>query len=211
MPLIDATGTGTDLDAALDAAAAALGAGGVVGVPTDTVYGLAAAPEVEGATAAVFALKGRPEGAALPVLVAGFDQAAGVGDMEGAAGVLAGRLWPGGLTLVVRRRAGVEWDLGGDPATIGLRCPAHEVARELCRRCGPLVATSANRHGEPALASAAEVVEAFPGLVVLDGGECRGVASTVVDLTGPEPRLLRAGEVPWEDVTDALAVGGWGP
>ncbi|HET6811858.1 MAG TPA: L-threonylcarbamoyladenylate synthase [Acidimicrobiales bacterium] len=211
MPLIDATGTGPDLDAALDAAAAALAAGGVVGIPTDTVYGLAAAPQVEGATAAVFALKGRPEGAALPVLVAGLDQAATVGDMEGAAGALAAQLWPGGLTLVVPRRPGIAWDLGGDAATIGLRCPDHEVARELCRRCGPLVATSANRHGEPALAGASEVVDSFPGLVVLEGGECRGVASTVVDLTGGEPRLLRAGAVPWEDVQAALAVGGWGP
>ena len=211
MPLIDATGTGPDLDAALDAAAAALRAGGVVGIPTETVYGLAAAPGVEGATEAVFALKGRPGGTALPVMVAGFDQAATLGEMEGAAGVLAGSLWPGGLTLVVHRRPGVGWDLGGDAATIGLRCPDHEVARELCRRCGPLVATSANRHGEPALAGAAEVVDAFPGLVVLDGGECRGVASTVVDLIGPEPRLIRAGAVPWEDVLGALAVGGWEP
>ena len=208
MPLIDATGTGPDLDAALDAAAAALQAGGVIGLPTDTVYGLAAAPEVEGATAAVFALKGRPGDSALPVLVADRGQAAGLGDLGGPAGVLAARLWPGGITLLVRRRPGVTWDLGGDPATIGLRCPAHDVARELSRRCGPLVATSANRHGEPALAGAAEVVEAFPGLVVLDGGECRGVASTVVDLTGPEPRLVRAGAVPWEDVAAALAVGG---
>ena len=211
MPLIDATGTGPDLDAALGAAAAALAAGGVVGIPTETVYGLAAAPGVEGATEAVFALKGRPGEAALPVLVAGLDQADAAGEMEGAAGELAARLWPGGLTIVVRRRPGIEWDLGGDPATIGLRCPDHEVARELCRRCGPLVATSANRHGEPALAGADEVVDAFPGLVVVDGGVCRGVASTVVDLTGDEPRLLRVGAVPWEDVLAALAVGGWGP
>jgi L-threonylcarbamoyladenylate synthase len=211
MPLIDATGTGRDFDAALDAAAAALAAGGVVGIPTETVYGLAAAPGVDGATEAVFSLKGRPGGAPLPVIVAGFDQAASLAEMEGAARVLAAGLWPGGLTLVVSRRPGIDWDLGGDPATIGLRCPDHEVARELCRRCGPLVATSANRHGEPALAGAAEVVDSFPGLVVLDGGECRGVASTVVDLTGAEPGLLRAGAVAWEDVLAALAVGGWGP
>jgi tRNA threonylcarbamoyl adenosine modification protein (Sua5/YciO/YrdC/YwlC family) len=172
------------------------------------VYGLAAAPGVEGATAAVFALKGRPGGAPLPVLVAGLGQASSLGQLEGAAAALAERLWPGGLTLVVPRRPGIGWELGGDPATIGLRCPAHEVARELCRRCGPLVATSANRHGEPDLASAAEVVDAFPGLVVLDGGECRGVASTVVDLTGAEPRRVRAGAVPWEDVLAALGVGG---
>jgi len=204
MPLLDATASGPDLEAALGAVSATLAAGGVVGLPTDTVYGLAALPGVTGATAAVFGLKGRPDESPLPVLVTGPEQAAELGQMEGAAGLLAGRLWPGGLTLVVPRRSGIAWDLGGDPATIGLRCPDHPVARLLCARCGPLAATSANRHGEPALASAAEVVEAFPGLVVLDGGECRGVASTVVDLTGPEPRLLRRGAVAWEDVLASL-------
>ena len=173
-------------------------------MPTDTVYGLAAAPGVAGATAAVFALKGRPDDTPLPVLVSGREQAEAVGRMDGPAARLAERFWPGGLTLVVPRRPGVDWELGGNPATIGLRCPAHPVPRELCARCGPLVATSANRHGEPALAGAAEVVEAFPGLVVLDGGECRGVPSTVVDLTGNEPRLLRSGAVAWEDVLQAL-------
>ena len=205
MPLLDASRAGPARDEAVAAAGAVLAAGGVVGLPTDTVYGLAVAPGVAGATAAVFALKGRPEDTPLPVLVDGPEQAGEVGDLAGAAGELARRLWPGGLTLVVPRRPGVDWDLGGPPHTIGLRCPAHPVPRQLCARCGPLATTSANRHGEPALAGAAEVVEAFPGLLVLDGGEGRGVASTVVDLTGPEPRLLRAGAVAWEDVLEVLA------
>ena len=203
MPLLDATGRDLPVEAALETAVATLRAGGVVGVPTDTVYGLAADPRVPGATAGVFALKGRPEHSPLPVLVDGVAQGATVGVIQGLAAVLAERLWPGGLTIVVSRAPGVDFDLGGEPETVGLRCPDDAVTRELCRRAGPLAVTSANRHGEPAPAGAAEVAESFPGLLVLDGGECRGVPSTVVDLTGPEPRQLRAGAVPWDDVLAA--------
>jgi L-threonylcarbamoyladenylate synthase len=174
-----------------------------VGLPTDTVYGLAADPAVSGSTAAIFALKGRPSSVALPVLVSGVDQADELGALSDGAHALARSLWPGGLTIVVGRRPGVELDLGGGNATIGLRCPAHPVPLELCRLSGPLVATSANRHGEPDLAGAEEVAEAFPGLLVLDGGECRGVSSTVVDATGEEPRLLRPGALPWDEVLSA--------
>ena len=174
-----------------------------MGLPTDTVYGLAVDPAVAGATGALFALKGRPVGTALPVLVAGVEQADRLGDLSDGAHALARSLWPGGLTLVVGRRSGVEMELGGRPDFIGLRCPAHPVPLALCRQSGPLAATSANRHGEPDLASASEVAEIFPGLLVLDGGECRGVSSTVVDASEDEPRLLRAGAVPWEEVLAA--------
>lgn len=201
MPVVEALGDPPPPDA-LEAARAALAAGGVVGLPTDTVYGLAADPAVEGATLAIFALKGRPGSTPLPVLVSGIAQADSVAVLGVGARALIGRLWPGGLTVVVPRRTGVAFELGGSPETIGLRCPAHPIPVQLCRS-GPLVATSANRHGEPDLASAAEVAEAFPGLLVLDGGECRGVSSTVVDATGQQPRLLRTGAVPWEDVLRA--------
>ena len=206
MPVLDASGPGPSFDRAVDAAAAVLAAGGVVGIPTDTVYGLATDPVAPGSSEAVFALKGRPADTPLPVLVAGVDQAARVGRLGTVGLLLAETLWPGGLTLVVERQAGVEWDLGGSPATVGLRCPDHPVALALCLR-GPITATSANRHGEPALAGAAEVAEAFPGLLVLDGGECRGVPSTVVDLTGAVPVLRRAGAVDWEQVEALLGQG----
>jgi len=198
MPILDASGA--SLDAALDAAVSVLSAGGVVGLPTDTVYGLASDPKVDGSSDAVFALKGRPEHTPLPVLVADLAQADELGRLGTPAHRLAEAFWPGGLTLVVPRRPGVDWDLGGDPATIGLRCPDHAVARALCARAGAVTATSANRHGEPPLAGASEVAESFPGLIVLDGGECRGVSSTVVDLTGSRPALLRAGAVAWERI-----------
>ncbi|MHB1446159.1 MAG: L-threonylcarbamoyladenylate synthase [Acidimicrobiales bacterium] len=202
MPLVEAAGDPPSPDA-ITAARATLSAGGVVALPTDTVYGLAADPAVAGATGALFALKGRPVGTALPVLVAGVEQADRLGDLSDGAHALARSLWPGGLTLVVGRRPGVEMELGGRPDRIGLRCPSHPVPLALCRQSGPLAVTSANRHGEPDLASASEVAETFPGLLVLDGGECRGVSSTVVDASEDQPRLLRAGAVPWEDVLAA--------
>jgi L-threonylcarbamoyladenylate synthase len=202
LPLVEADGDPPPSDA-ITAARAALAAGGVIGIPTDTVYGLAADPAVPGGTDALFALKGRPSSVALPVLVSGVVQADLIGDLSDGAHALARSLWPGGLTLVVGRRSGIDMDLGGRPDRIGLRCPAHPVPLELCRRSGPLAATSANRHGDSDLASASEVAETFPGLLVLDGGECRGVSSTVVDATGDTPQLIRAGAVTWEEVLAA--------
>jgi L-threonylcarbamoyladenylate synthase len=195
----------------LSAAAAALGAGQVVAIPTDTVYGLAVDPSRPGATAALFELKGRPSGMALAVLVADLDQADALASHDGQAGLstaarrLAERFWPGALTLVTSRRAGIDWDLGGDPATLGLRCPADDVARSLCATVGPLAATSANRHGEPPLQIAGEVIGSFgTGLLVIDGGRRDGLPSTVVDLTTEPMRCRRAGEVSWEDVLAAV-------
>lgn len=199
MPLVDA-GEDPPSPDAIHAALAALRAGGVVGLPTDTVYGLAVDPSVPGATAALFSLKGRPSTTPLPVLVSGIEQAEQLGIFGVGSRSLAEALWPGALTIVVERHRAARMDLGGSTATIGLRCPSHSVPRELCRRSGPVAATSANRHGEPDLASAAEVAEAFPGLLILDGGECRGVSSTVVDATGEEPLLLRAGALAWGEI-----------
>jgi tRNA threonylcarbamoyl adenosine modification protein (Sua5/YciO/YrdC/YwlC family) len=117
------------------------------------------------------------------------------------------RFWPGPLTLVVARRPGLGADLGDDVATIGVRCPAHPVARKLCAAVGPLATTSANLHGCPPLTTAAAVASAFGDAVavVLDGGACTGLPSTVVDCTGATPTLLRQGGVAWDDV---LAVFG---
>ena len=196
-------------EAVLGRAAAALRAGEVVAVPTDTVYGLAADPAVPGATDAVFALKGRPPRLALPVLVADLGQAdavAGPGGLAGPGLVLAEAFWPGGLTVVVPRRPGLGWTLGGDEESVGLRCPASGSARRLCAAVGPLATTSANRHREAPATSAAEVTRAFgTGLLVVDGGPCRGEPSTVVDVSGAEPRLVREGGVPWRDVLAVLA------
>jgi L-threonylcarbamoyladenylate synthase len=185
----------------------ALRGGSVVAIPTDTVYGLAVDPARPGAVDALFALKGRPAGLSVAVLVADMAQAdalAAGGAMPPEARRLALRFWPGALTLVVVRRAGLGWDLGGDPGTIGLRCPAHDLARELCRLVGPLATTSANRHGEAPLVTAEEVVATFGDqLVVVDGGRCDAAPSTVADTTVVPPRCLRTGTLAWEEVLAA--------
>lgn len=185
---------------ALDEVLSALGRGEVVAVPTDTVYGLAADPRRPGATARLFARKGRPEAVALPVLVADAGELARLAEpLPPEASALVARWWPGPLTVVVRRAAGVDWELGGDPTTIGVRCPDHDLLRELLRRSGPLAVTSANLHGEPPCATPAEVRARLGGdLLVLDGGRCAGTPSTVVDWTSGKPRLLRPGPVPFE-------------
>jgi tRNA threonylcarbamoyl adenosine modification protein (Sua5/YciO/YrdC/YwlC family) len=192
--------------ASLDQVEAALLAGQVVALPTDTVYGVAVALEVPGATGGLFDVKRRPRDVDLPVLVADLEQAEGLGQMDGHALALAERFWPGALTMVLARQPGVDVDLGRRAETVGLRCPDHDIVRDLCRRVGPLATTSANLHGEPTAESAAEVVRQLGGdLLVLDGGQCRGAPSTVIEVIAGPPRLLRQGRIPWEDIEEALA------
>lgn len=184
----------------LERAAFALIAGQVVGIPTDTVYGLAVYPECGRATEALFALKGRPWSLGLPVLVSGTEQAEALasGGLPEMARRIADSFWPGAVTLVVCRRAGIDWLLGGDAATIAVRCPANPVTRALCERVGPLATTSANFHGEAPLATAEELRARFGDRValVIDGGRLTGRPSTIVDMTGDELRCLREGAVP---------------
>lgn len=188
-----------DDPAAVERAAKALLGGGLVVLPTETVYGLAALASDPAATRALFARKGR--GADVPVAVlcadAGQALALAADDVPALAGELAATHWPGPLTMVLRRRPGLGWALGEPTDTIGLRCPAHDLVRALAARVGPLATTSANRHGMPTPSSAAEAAEQLLGEVdlVLDGGMLSGTPSTVVDLTGPEPRVLRPGPV----------------
>jgi L-threonylcarbamoyladenylate synthase len=204
--LIDAR----DLDGAITAAADALRRGLVVALPTDTVYGIGALPSVPGATDRLFALKGRSTDVPLAVLCADAGQALGLAD-EAEVGEdvhrIAGRLWPGPLTLVLPRRPGLGYQLGEPAATVGVRCPDHDLVRALAREVGPIATTSANRHGEPTPPTAAEVAALFgegDGVaVVLDGGRCAAPPSTVVDATGPSWRVLRQGELPLTTVEEA--------
>jgi tRNA threonylcarbamoyl adenosine modification protein (Sua5/YciO/YrdC/YwlC family) len=191
----------------LDSAEKALRAGQIVAIPTDTVYGLAADAFHTGVADRLFAAKHRPRDVDLPVLVADEEQAlalaTGVPDV---ARRLMARFWPGALTLVLPRNPDVVADLGDDEATIGVRCSDHPVPMALCRRVGPLATTSANLHGQPTATTAAAVTELFGSAValVLDGGECAGSPSTVVDCTGAEPKLLREGRIPWSDLLSVL-------
>lgn len=186
----------TDDPAALDLAADALAAGEAIVLPTDTVYGLAALPS---ATAPLYALKGRPESIPIAVLIESADQVVGMVEWPDAAARLADAFWPGPLTIVVRRR--------GADDTLGLRCPDHPFVRALAGRVGPLATTSANRHGEPTPSTVTDVLAALHGSVVLavDGGPCGGVASTVVDVTGPKVVIVRTGPISAEQV-EAVAL-----
>ena len=195
----------------VDAAVSALRAGLVVVVPTDTVYGVAAATSVPGSTAALFRVKERPTTVALPVLCADEGSARALaGALTRAAERLIARCWPGPLTIVVPRRAGLGLDLGGtDDATIGLRVPDAPVVRAIAAQVGPLACTSANRHGEPTPASAAAAAAALgPGVAaVVEGGSLAGEPSTVVALLDDEPRILRQGALPAEVIEAVLRDG----
>lgn len=198
---------------ALQPAIAALRSGGVVAVPTDTVYGLVGLASTPGIGAKLAAIKGRQAEVAVQVLVADTvqaDQLAGPDGLAPLARRLAEREWPGGLTIVTERRPGLVLDLGGDPTSIGLRWPDHQVVVELCQAVGPLAATSANLHGHPPLTSAAEVAGAFGDelATVVDGGNGGAEASTVVDVRAGVPRLLRQGAVPWSRIAEAAGVTG---
>lgn len=190
----------------LDRVVDALRAGSVVAIPTDTVYGLAAALE-PGPIAAVFEAKGRPGDLALPVLVGGRPQLAQVvASFPAAAGRLADRFWPGPLTIVVAAKKKVGRLLGGDGRTVGVRWPDHPFVEELCLATGPLAVTSANAHGEPPCSTASAVGERFDAAsvaLVVDGHGGAGTPSTVVDCTRA-PRCLREGALEWALVESAL-------
>jgi L-threonylcarbamoyladenylate synthase len=154
----------------------------------------------------LFALKDRPDEVPIAVLVASAEQAGElVEPLTGPAERLVGALWPGPLTVVLRRRADVHVDIGGDGSTIGVRCPDHAFLRALAAEVGPLATTSANRHGEPTPPTARAAAAALTRDValVVDGGPCLGVASTVVDGTDPALAILRAGPITPEQVQAA--------
>ena len=185
--------------ASLGRAATVLLAGGSVVLPTDTVYGLAALPSVAGATDQLVILKARAAAQPFAVLVADVAQAHDL--IEPPADHVAAwmaSLWPGPLTLVLRRSAEAHTlVLGGDLHTIGVRCPDHAFVRELAAMVGPIATTSANRHGHPTPTSARAAAAALTGPVglVVDGGVAGTVASTVVDATSQTWRILRPGAI----------------
>jgi L-threonylcarbamoyladenylate synthase len=202
------------LTADLGRAAAALEAGGLVGLPTETVYGLAADAENPAAVARIFAVKGRPADHPLIVHVAGADQLdAWAARIPAYARRLAEALWPGPLTLVLPRTARAGDHVTGGQDTVGLRAPAHPVARELLRATGlALAAPSANRFGRVSPTSAAHVVAELGALldpardVVLEGGRCGvGVESAILDCTGKAPVVLRPGAI---DAATVRRLGG---
>ena len=196
MPLVPALGEHPP-EPALDAAEEALRAGDAVVLPTDTVYGVAVDPFAHGATDRLFVIKRRPRDVPLAVLVADVAQALRLSDgVTPEVERIMERFWPGAVTLVVRRREGLDVDLGSSVETVGIRCPAHPVPLALAKRIGPLATTSANVHGQPTPPTPAAIAEALgDDLLVLDAGPIAGVPSTVLDVTGPEIKVIREGAV----------------
>ena len=178
-----------------------LRSGGVVALPTDTVYGIAVALDVPGGIERLFQVKRRPPDRGIMLLLSAASQAASIGVMGAAASALADACWPGGLTVVVPQRPDVPLPaaLTGGTPTIGLRVPDHDAPRALAAGVGPLPTTSANVSGLPEARDAQEILAQLGEGVdlILDGGEARGgPPSTVVDCTGERPLVLRDGAIP---------------
>jgi L-threonylcarbamoyladenylate synthase len=199
----------TDVDLALER----LRSGGLVAVPTETVYGLAADAEHAGAVARIYEVKGRPTDHPLIVHVAGLDALDGwVAEVSDDARTLGATCWPGPLTMLLARGERATDAVTAGRSTIGMRSPAHPLTRELLRRFGGgLAAPSANRFGKVSPTTAQHVLDDIgdvlvPGRdLVLDGGPCSvGVESTIVDLTVSPPQVLRAGAITPDDITRLL-------
>ena len=192
----------------LDAAAAAIARGELVLLPTDTVYGVGADAFSPAAVARLLGAKNRGRAMPVPVLIGEASTLAGLTmSVPRPAQQLAEAFWPGGLTLVVEHAPSLAWDLGDAEGTVAVRLPDDDVARDLLRRTGPLAVSSANRSGRPAATTAEEAAAQLGehAAVVLDGGPRAGsAASTIVDCTGPVPRVLRVGAVPVERVREVL-------
>lgn len=203
---------GTQVGTSIDDALAVLRRGGLVGIPTETVYGLAADARNEQAVRRIFSTKGRPADHPLIVHIA---DAALVGqwacDLPPAAAILAGACWPGPLTLLLRRRPDVLDAVTGGRETVGVRVPAHPLTGELLARFGGgLAAPSANLFGQVSPTTAAHVAHDLGDLVdyVLDGGACPiGVESTIVDCTTAPPQILRPGGISVEQIVALLGEG----
>ena len=180
-------------------AVAAAREGSLIVFPTDTVYGIAARPDVAAATARLFDAKSRPRDLTLPLLAASAAHARLVALFDARADRLAAACWPGGLTLVLPRTPhSQDWDLGGDRASIGVRVPAHPLALAVLAATGPLATTSANRSGSPPATTCEELVAAFGGEVevyLCQDEPLAGTASTVVSLLGSTLGILRVGDL----------------
>jgi L-threonylcarbamoyladenylate synthase len=176
--------------------------------PTDTVYGVGTDAFVPGASVELLRLKGRGRQMPVAVLVGSLRTMTGLaaGDLEPVT-ELARAFWPGGLTIVCRAQPSLHWDLGNTDSTVALRMPLHPVALELLADVGPMATSSANRTGSPAAVSAQQAIDAFGEEVFcyLDGGSVgESVASTIVDLSGESPVVLRTGAVSIAQLREVL-------
>jgi L-threonylcarbamoyladenylate synthase len=196
--------------AGIASAISALRGGRLVVLPTDTVYGIGADAFDRDAVAALLSAKGRGRDMPVPVLVGSWHTIDGlVYSVPNSARQLIRAFWPGALSLVVRQAPSLQWDLGDAHGTVMLRMPLHPVAIELLRDVGPMAVSSANISGRPPAVTVDEARDQLGDLVevYLNGGPAeQQAASTIVDLTGAHPRVLRHGPVTVESVAEVLGV-----
>src|SRR5580700_9313296 len=194
----------------LAAAAAAVLRGEIVVLPTDTVYGVGADAFSPAAVQRMLTAKGRGRDMPSPVLVGTIRAAAALVEDLGPFGQqLIDEFWPGGLTIVCRATRSLSWDLGDTKGTVAIRMPEDSIALDLLRETGPMAVSSANRTGLPAATTAVEARDQLGEAVsvYLDNGKVPGgVASTIVDLTGAQPRLLRRGAISVGRLREVAAV-----
>lgn len=197
---------------AIDEAVDAVAGGGLVVLPTDTVYGIGADAFSPAAVQALLDAKGRGRQMPPPVLIGDVRTLDGLAtDVPAHARLLAEAFWPGGLTIIVRAQPSLAWDLGETNGTVALRVPDHATARALLRRTGPMAVSSANRTGQDAALTAADAYRMLGDRVrvYLDAGESPGqVASTIVDATGPRLRVVRQGAISLVALNEVAPVRG---
>ena len=185
--------------AGIAAAVTAARAGELIVLPTDTVYGIGADAFIPASVTTMLAAKGRGRNMPPPVLVGTARAAAALVDDLGAFGQdLIDEFWPGALTLVFRASPTLMWDLGDTKGTVALRMPLHAVALDVLKQTGPMAVSSANRHGQPAATTAYDAEQQLGETVsvYLDGGPCAdSIPSTILDLTGTIPKVLRSGAI----------------
>jgi L-threonylcarbamoyladenylate synthase len=197
-----------DRDRGIAAAIEAVKGGELVVLPTDTVYGLGADAFTPHAVTSLLNAKGRGRDVPPPVLVGSRHTLDGlVFNLPRTARDLVEAFWPGALTIVVQHSPTLQWDLGDTGGTVAVRMPLHPVAIELLRETGPMAVSSANKHGMPPATTAEEAREQleYAVRVYLEAGPCPDpVPSTIVDVSGDVPRVLRDGAIPLEKLRDVV-------
>ena len=203
-----ATESAEDRESAIEAASLAIQRGHLVVLPTDTVYGVAADAFDPAAVSSLLAAKGRGREMPPPVLVSAISTIDALAvNIPSYARALVEEFWPGPLTLVCHQQASLQWDLGDTRGTVAVRMPNHDIALEILERTGPLAVSSANRTGMPAATDAEQAMEMLGDevAVIVDGGASPGgEASTIVDATGPQGRVLRRGALSLETLNKVL-------